>query len=71
MEAMSHVDLSEQPIISLEDVITYNAQTHEMRLTSNASERIFELDVPVTGRSFMVCVDKEPIYWGAFWTTIS
>jgi hypothetical protein len=71
MEALSHVDLSDQPIISLEDIIAYDAQTHEMRLTSSAFDRVSELDVPVTGRSFMVCVDKEPNYWGAFWTPIS
>jgi len=27
--------------------------------------------VPVRGKSFLVCVDKKPIYFGAFWTPIS
>jgi hypothetical protein len=71
MEALSHVDISDQPIISVKDIITYNAQTHEMKLTPRAFDRVYELDVPVTGKSFMVCIDKEPIYWGAFWTPIS
>ncbi len=71
MEALSHVNLTDQPIVSAEDVITYNAQTHELKLTGEAFERISELEVPVQGRSFMVCVDKQPIYWGAFWTPIS
>jgi hypothetical protein len=71
MEALSHVDLSDKPIISIEDIITYNAQTHEMKITSSGFDRVYELDVPVTGKSFMVCIDKEPIYWGAFWTPIS
>lgn len=71
MEALSHVDVSDQPIISVKDIITYNVQTHEMQLTPRAFERVYELDVPVTGKSFMVCVDKEPIYSGAFWTPIS
>jgi len=71
MEALSHVDISDQPIISVKDIITYNAQTHEMKLTPRAFDRLYELDVPVTGKSFMVCIDKEPIYWGAFWTPIS
>jgi hypothetical protein len=71
MEALSHVNLTDQPIISAEDVITYNAQTHEIKLTDEAFERIYELEVPVQGRSFMVCVDKQSIYWGAFWTPIS
>jgi hypothetical protein len=71
MEALRHVDLLDQPIISVKDIITYNAQTHEMKLTSGAFDRIYDLDIPVTGKSFMVCVNKEPIYCGAFWTPIS
>ena len=71
MEALSHVNLTDQPIISVEDVITYNAQTHEIKLTDEAFKRISDLEVPVEGRSFMVCVDKQSIYWGAFWTPIS
>jgi hypothetical protein len=71
MEALSHVDLSEQPIIVMNDIIAYHAKTNEITLTANAFERISNLEVPVRGRSFMVCVDRKPIYWGAFWTPIS
>jgi hypothetical protein len=71
METLSHVDLMEQPFISINNIITYNAQTHELKLTSGAFERISQLNVPVRGKSFMVCVDKKPIYWGAFWTPAS
>jgi len=71
MEALSHVDIADQPIISIEDIITYNAQTHELKLTNTAFERISQLEVPITGKSFIVCVDNAPIYWGAFWTPIS
>jgi hypothetical protein len=71
MEALSHVEIADQPVISVKDIITYNAQTHEMKLTASAYERICSLEVPVEGKSFMVCVDKKPIYWGAFWTPIS
>ncbi|MFC1956151.1 hypothetical protein ACFLWZ_06500 [Chloroflexota bacterium] len=70
-EALSHINIADHPIISIKDIITYNAQTHEIRLTDIAFERISQLDVPVRGKSFMVCVDKAPIYWGAFWTPIS
>jgi hypothetical protein len=71
MEALSHVDIAAQPIISIGDIITYNAQTHELTLTDAAFERISQLEVPVSGRSFMVCVNKTPIYLGAFWAPIS
>ena len=67
MEALSHVDIAERPIITISDIITYDAQEHELRLTANAFERVSQLDVPTRGKSFIVCVDKAPIYWGAFW----
>jgi len=67
MEALSHADLTDQPIISIADIITYDAQTHELKLTDEAFERICDLAVPVQGRSFIVCVDRRPVYWGAFW----
>jgi len=67
MEDLSHVDIAERPIITISDIITYDAQEHELRLTASAFERISQLDVPVRGKSFIVCVDKTPIYWGAFW----
>ena len=42
-----------------------------MLLTPSAYERISKLEVPVWGRSFVVCVNRSPIYWGAFWTLLS
>ena len=71
MEKLSHVDIADRPVVSIEDIITYNAQTHEIKLTDAAFERISQLEVPVSGRSFLACVDKAPIYWGAFWTPLS
>ena len=40
MPALSHVDIAEQPIIAMNDIISYNAQTHELKLTANAYEDI-------------------------------
>jgi len=71
MPALSHVDTADQPVIAMNDIITYNAQTHELKLTTSAYEDISQLDVPVRGKSFVVCVDRKPVYWGAFWTPIS
>ncbi|MFC1980338.1 hypothetical protein ACFLVS_05810 [Chloroflexota bacterium] len=71
MEALSYIEIADQPIISLMDIITYDAQTHEIKLTENAFNRIAGLEVPVQGSSFIVCVDRSLIYWGAFWTPIS
>jgi len=71
MEALSHIDIAYEPVISEKDVVAYDAQTHELELTTKGFNRISSLEVPVRGRSFVVCVDRQPIYWGAFWTPIS
>jgi hypothetical protein len=71
LPALSHVEIAEKPIISEDDIIKYNAYTHEITLTADSFNRISKLDVPVTGKSFVVCIDKAPIYCGAFWTPIS
>lgn len=71
MPALSRIDIEEQPLIDLSDIITYYADTHHIALTASAYERISKLEVPVSGKSFVVCVNRKPIYWGAFWTPIS
>ena len=71
MEASSNVDIAADPIIGLNDIVRYNSQTYEMKLTDSAFQRISNLEVPVSGKSFVVTLDKKPIYWGAFWTPVS
>ena len=68
---ISHVDIEEEPIIGIDDIVRYNAGTHEITLKSDAYKRIVDLEVPGSGRSFMVCVDKQPVYRGAFWVPFS
>jgi hypothetical protein len=68
---LNHVDIEEKPIIDIGDIVKYDANIHAITLTSNAYERIANLEVPVQGRSFLVCVNKQVIYSGAFWTPIS
>jgi len=71
MEMLSHVNIADKPVISIEDVVSYNGRTHELQLTETAFERLCRLDVPVRGKSFLVCIDKSPVYWGAFWSPVS
>lgn len=71
MEMLSHVDIADEPVISADDILSYNAATHEMLLTEEAMSRLAELQVPVQGRSFLACVDRAPVYWGAFWVLYS
>ncbi len=71
MEALSHVEIADEPVISADDIASYNKETHEIELTADAYEKVQALTVPTSGESFVVCVDEAPIYWGAFWTPIS
>lgn len=64
MEAKSHVELAEGPIIGIDDIISYNKQTYELKLTQSAFERICQLDVPTTGKSFLVSLTRA-LYTGA------
>jgi hypothetical protein len=71
MPALSHVELADEPIISIDDIISYTEETHEIELTADAYERVTKLEVPTSGMAFIVCINRQPIYWGAFWTPIS
>jgi hypothetical protein len=40
-------------------------------LTENASSRISALKVTTSGKSFVVCVNRKPVYRGTFWAMYS
>lgn len=65
------LEREEEPILSSEDIVAYDWETHEITLTPAAIERIRALKVPTSGIPFVVCVGREPIYQGAFWTAFS
>ena len=71
MPLLNYVELADEPCISLEDIILYKWTTHEIELTATAVQRLSGLDVPMSGKVFVVCVNREPIYWGAFWSSLS
>ncbi len=71
MPKLSHVDIADEPVISIDDIISYTRDTHEIELNTSAYERVMGLQVPTSGKSFIVCLDKAPIYWGAFWAPYS
>jgi hypothetical protein len=71
MAVLSHIEIAAQPVIALKDISAYDPDTHEITLTAEALGRLSSLQIPVEGKSFVVCVDKKLIYWGAFWTPIS
>ncbi len=71
MASSSHYELANSPVISLYDIISYAKDTHEIELTARAYTRITEPIIQLSGKVFVVCVDKKPIYWGAFWSPFS
>ena len=64
MPILSHIELPENPIISIKDIISYSEKTHEIELMPGAYQRIQDLDVP---KVFAVTVYRQPIYTGVFW----
>jgi hypothetical protein len=68
---VGELGLEETPIISLDDVVAYDAATHEMQLTVSVYERLGGLEVPVQGLPFVACAGAERIYGGAFWVSYS
>ncbi len=66
--------LQNRPIISNDDIVSYDKADHTIELTHEAYTRIqqiFPMPVKVDGIPFVVCVGKERIYTGAFWTPLS
>jgi hypothetical protein len=65
----SEIPLAEYPIISEEDLLSYDWNTHTMHLGQSIWFRIREPGVH--GLPFVVVVDGAPLYVGAFWSHIS
>lgn len=68
---LDNLELGDRPIVSIDDIVAYSKDTHEIELTPLAYERIKSLKVPTTGIPFVVCVDRQPVYGGAFWVGYS
>lgn len=69
---LSDLELKDEPIITVDDIVSYAKETHGIELTASAYERIAQLEVPVIGGiPFVVCVGRDPIYGGAFWVGYS
>jgi hypothetical protein len=68
---LSRLRLQAEPVLAMGDIVSYSKDAHEIELTSSAQERIAQMQVPVSGMPFVVCVDRRPIYGGAFWVSFS
>ncbi|MFN8443111.1 MAG: hypothetical protein U0175_20220 [Caldilineaceae bacterium] len=71
---IGQLELQNEPILSNDDIVSYGKVDHTIELTHDAYVRIqqlFPMPVKVDGIPFVVCVGKERIYLGAFWTPLS
>jgi hypothetical protein len=68
-EEWKQLPLSSVPLISDADIISYDFSNHAMRIGSEALKRLPK--PPVTGTPFVVVVNGERIYQGAFYTSAS
>jgi hypothetical protein len=71
---LEKVTLENTPIISGNDIVSYELNSHSISLTPAAYrrlQRIFPTPVKVNGIPFVVCVGSQRIYSGAFWTPAS
>jgi hypothetical protein len=68
---LDEVPLQPEPLLTMSDIVSYDAATHVFTLTTQATERLAALDVPIMGPAFVLTVAGEPIYGGAFWTPLS
>ena len=71
LEILSHVEPSAEPLFSIDDITSYTWSTHVLRISDRARHTLDTLSVPVSGKSFCVCINRLPKYCGAFWTPIS
>ena len=66
--------LRDSPLLAGDDIVAYDRLTHDIELSGAAYRRVqalFAAPVPVRGLPFVVCVGREPLYAGAFWTSLS
>jgi len=71
LPVLSHLELIDPPLLTEQDIISYQKSTHEIELSAIGVDKLQQMDVPVSGIAFAICVDREPIYTGAFWAAYS
>jgi hypothetical protein len=71
MPSLNHIAIPDEPLVGIDDILTYNSSLYQITLNENASNRISNLSVPMNGKPFVVCVNRKPIYWGVLWPVSS
>jgi hypothetical protein len=68
---LSKIKLTDTPLVSQDDIISYERSTHIIHLKTSALTAVYNetLKVSTGGEVFVVCVNRQPVYWGLIWTT--
>lgn len=72
--ALDKLPLNVMPILTTEDIVSYDWDRHGINLTEDAYFRllaIFMSGLPSSGVPFAVKAYEQPVYAGAFWTPAS
>ncbi len=65
-KGIQYVWLEKKPLITTDDIVSYNKKTHEIVLTPKAFDRYLKIKDLGISAPFVVCVGKERIYAGDF-----
>ena len=67
---ISELQIADDPLITEEDIVSYDWNTHEITLTPEAFEK-FSAESPEIeiGNAFAVCIDGRPVYGGVFFSS--
>lgn len=69
---IENVSIIDNPIISYDDIISYDTTSHILKLTYSRDSLKSKIgQIGVYGKSFLVTLDSSKIYGGWFWTPIS
>ncbi len=68
---LSELYLDENPLISIDEILSYTSSTHEIQLTEAGYEKINQMSFPTDGIPFVISIGDEVVYMGAFWPLYS
>jgi len=68
---LSYIEPESEPIISCNEILYYIQDNHNIVLNETGKKNLSNLDILVRGKSFLVCIDQQIKYHGAFWTPAS
>lgn len=58
-------------VLSGDDIVSYQKDTHEVKLTDAGAKKVAALEIPSNGRPFTFMLSGEKLYDGSFWSYVS